>query len=98
MYDITFDEKSYKVGLTGSPSGAGIFYRHTVPLENGLRRILDYNFTGIRNIREKSVLNQRMVNATPYVYGKVNRLYAFRPQIGIQKLFSEKINKNSILF
>jgi hypothetical protein len=50
----------------------------------------------VRQIKEKQVLNQRMVNTTPYVYGKVNRLYAFRPMLGLSKELAEKQNKNSV--
>lgn len=56
----------------------------------------DLTFTNVRNVKEKSVLNQRMINTTSYVYGKVNRLYAFRPLIGFHKVFAEKQSKNSI--
>ncbi|MCC6818729.1 MAG: hypothetical protein IT245_07555 [Bacteroidia bacterium] len=94
--DITFDDRSYKGGLIASPNGFGFFFRQSTPIQNGLFRVFDVSFTSINSIREKKVLNQRMLNTTPYVYGKVNRLYALRPMIGLQKTFAERNTKNSI--
>lgn len=95
-YDITFEDASFKIGIHGSPNGYGIFYRNTTPVRNQFSRVFDINFTGIRHVKEKSILNQRMVNTSPYIYGKTNRLYVLRPSVGIQKMLAEKPNRNSI--
>lgn len=99
--DITFDDATYKFGFHASPNGYGLFYRNAVPYKKSrhrrtIYRVYDINFTSIKNIREKSILNQRMVNASPYIYGKVNRLYALRPMFGLQWAFAEKQNRNSV--
>jgi hypothetical protein len=95
-YDITYEDAAMKFGVLASPNGIGLFYRNSIPLRNKYSWGLDFSFTGVRQIKEKQVLNQRMVNTTPYVYGKVNRLYAFRPMLGLSKELAEKQNKNSV--
>jgi hypothetical protein len=95
-YDITYEDASMKFGLLASPNGMGLFYRNSTPLQNKYSWCLDFSFTGVKQIKEKQVLNQRMVNTTPYIYGKVNRLYALRPMLGISKELAEKHNKNSV--
>lgn len=95
-YDITYEDASMKFGVLASPNGIGLFYRNSTPIRNKYSWCLDFSFTGVKQIKEKQVLNQRMVNTTPYVYGKVNRLYALRPMIGISKELAEKQNKNSV--
>ena len=92
-YDITYEDAAMKFGLLASPNGISLSYRNSIPLKNKYSWSLDFSFTGVKQIKEKQVLNQRMVNTTPYVYGKVNRLYAFRPMIGISKELAEKQNK-----
>lgn len=94
-YDITYEDAALKTGIQISPNGYGLFVRNSKPLSNGYSRCLEAGFTNIRDLKEKSVLNQRMVNATPYVYGKVNRLYALRPMYGIQKTLAERHDRNS---
>ena len=96
QYDITWEDRSFKVGLMASPNGVGPFLRFMKPSVKSGGRIADFSFTGVRNVREKQVLNQRMVNTSPYIYGKVNRLYAFRPMIGFQRVMAEKLNRNSV--
>lgn len=95
-YDITYEDASMKFGVLASPNGIGLFYRNSTPIRNKYSWCLDFSFTGVKQIKEKQVLNQRMVNTTPYVYGKVNRLYALRPMLGISKELAEKQNKNSV--
>lgn len=95
-YDITYEDAAMKFGILASPNGLGLFYRNSTPLKKGYSWTLDLSFTGVKQIKEKQVLNQRMVNTTPYIYGKVNRLYAFRPMLGITKELAEKHNKNSV--
>ena len=95
-YDITYEDAAMKFGLLASPNGIGLSYRNSIPLKNKYSWSLDFSFTGVKQIKEKQVLNQRMVNTTPYIYGKVNRLYALRPMIGISKELAEKQNKNSV--
>ena len=95
-YDITYEDAAMKFGLLASPNGIGLSYRNSIPLKNKYSWSLDFSFTGVKQIKEKQVLNQRMVNTTPYTYGKVNRLYALRPMIGISKELAEKQNKNSV--
>lgn len=94
--DITFDDKSFKVGAMASPNGFGFFYRHVEPYSKGNFKVLDIGLTGIRSVKEKSILNQRVGNTTPYVYGKINRLYALRPMAGVQRTLSERNSKNSV--
>lgn len=95
-YDITFDDASFKLGLQLSPNGYGVFYRNAVPFKHQTFRLFDISISSVKNMREKQVLNQRMVNTSPYIYGKVNRLYAIRPLFGLQKTLAEKHNKNSV--
>jgi hypothetical protein len=95
-YDITFEDKSFKVGVHASPNGTGLFYRNSVPVKGKKFRVFDVSFTGVRTIKEKTILNQRMFNPSPYVFGKVNRLYALRPMLGLQKTVAERQSKNSI--
>jgi hypothetical protein len=95
-YDITYEDAAMKFGVFASPNGMGLFYRNSIPLQNKYNWCLDFSFTGVKQIKEKQVLNQRMVNTTPYIYGKVNRLYAFRPMLGLSKDLAEKQNKNSV--
>lgn len=95
--DITFEDHSYKGGLIASSNGFGLFYRQTFPAGNGFSKLIDISLTSVRNVKEKSVLNQRVVgNTSPYIFGKVNRLYALRPMIGLQKTLAERISKNSV--
>ncbi len=95
-YDITYDDAAFKFGLHLSPNGYGIMYRNARPIKNQLSRVFDLSITSVKNAKEKQILNQRMVNTSPYIYGKVNRLYAVRPLFGIQKTIAEKNNKNSV--
>jgi hypothetical protein len=90
------DFQGYKIGIMASPNGIGPFYRNFYNHDSKFAKVFDIGLTGIKSIKEKSVLNQRMANATPYIYGKVNRLYALRPMFGLQKLLSERISKNGI--
>jgi hypothetical protein len=94
--DITFDDASLKFGIHASANGYGLFYRSVVPVKPSISRVLDISFTSVRHYKEKSILNQRIVNTSPYTFGKINRLYAFRPMIGIQKMLAEKSSKNSV--
>ncbi len=95
-YDITYEDASYKFGFHASPNGYGLFFRSAVPTDRKFSRVLDFSISSVKHFREKQVLNQRMVNTSPYIYGKVNRLYAFRPMIGIQKMLADKQNRNSV--
>ena len=95
-YDITYEDAAMKFGVLASPNGIGLFYRNSTPLQNKYSWCFDLSFTGVKQIKEKQVLNQRMVNTTPYIYGKVNRLYALRPMLGLSKELAEKQNKNSV--
>jgi hypothetical protein len=90
------DFQGYKIGLIASPNGIGPFYRNFYNHGSKIAKVFDIGLTGIKSVKEKSVLNQRMANATPYIYGKVNRLYALRPMLGLQKMLSERISKNGI--
>lgn len=94
--DITFDESSMKFGLHLSPNGYGLFYRNTAPSNKALSKVFDISFTSVKHYKEKSILNQRTVNTSPYTYGKINRLYALRPMFGVQKTMAEKRSKNSV--
>ncbi|MFM6984222.1 MAG: hypothetical protein ACKOXF_08820 [Chitinophagaceae bacterium] len=96
LYDITFEDKSFKAGIHASPNGTGIFYRNSVPVKGKKFRVFDISLTGVRSVKEKTILNQRMFNPSPYVFGKINRLYALRPMIGLQKTVAERQSKNSI--
>lgn len=96
-YDDGYAESALKGGIHASPNGWGITYRSARPLRyEGYSRVLDLSFTSVRHYKEKTILNQRIVNTTPYIYGKVNRLYAFRPLFGVQKMLAEKVSKNSV--
>lgn len=95
LYDITYEDAAYKIGVQLSPNGYGLFFRSNVPLGSNLNRCLELGMTNIRDLREKTILNQRMVNTSPYVYGKVNRFYALRPMAGIQKTLAERHDRNS---
>ena len=95
-YDITYEDAAMKFGAFASPNGIGLFYRNAKPVRNKYSWSMDFSFTGVKQIKEKQVLNQRMVNTTPYIYGKVNRLYALRPMFGFVKEMAEKQNKNSV--
>jgi hypothetical protein len=95
-YDITYEDAAMKFGILASPNGMGLFYRNSAPMQNKYSWSLDFSFTGVKQIKEKQVLNQRMVNTTPYIYGKINRLYALRPMFGVTKELAEKHNKNSV--
>jgi hypothetical protein len=100
-YDITYEDAAMKFGVLASPNGIGLFYRNSTPLQNKYSWCFDLSFTGVKQIKEKQVLNQRMVNTTPYIYGKVNRLYALRPMLGLSKELAmvsalDRANKNPI--
>lgn len=96
MYDITYPDRSFKIGLTASPNGVGPAFRFTMPGKNSNGMLFDFSLTGIRTVRERQVLNQRMVNTSPYIYGKINRLYAVRPMIGLHKTLADKSSRNSV--
>lgn len=96
IYDITYPERSFKIGLTASPNGVGPCFRFTIPGKEKNGTLIDFSLTGIRTVRERQVLNQRMVNTSPYIYGKVNRLYAIRPMFGLQRTLAEKSSRNSV--
>lgn len=96
MNEISSDNQSFKVGIHLSPNGYGPTFRYTWPYRKQWSMMTDLSFTSVKNIKEKSVINQRMINTTSYIYGKVNRLYAFRPMFGFHRVFAEKENKNSI--
>jgi hypothetical protein len=94
--DITFDDASLKFGIHASANGLGLFYRNTTPLKKNNSRVFDISFTSVKHYKEKTILNQRVVNTSPYTFGKINRMYALRPMIGLQKTMAEKRSKNSI--
>jgi len=94
--DITFDDASMKFGIHASANGFGLFYRNTIPAQYGLSKVFDISFTSVKHFKEKTILNQRIVNTSPYIYGKINRLYALRPMFGLQKTLAEKRSKNSV--
>jgi hypothetical protein len=94
--DITFDESSLKFGFHAGANGFGLFYRNTVPVRKSASRVFDISFTSVKHFKEKTVLNQRVVNTSPYIYGKINRLYALRPMLGLQRTMAEKNSKNSV--
>lgn len=95
-YDITYEDASLKFGLHLSPNGYGLAFRNAFPYKEGTSKLLDISLTSVKSFKEKQILNQRMVNTSPYIYGKVNRLYAFRPLVGVQKVLAEKHNRNSV--
>ena len=95
-YDITFEDASNQFGGMLNPSGLGLFYRHTSPARLKKSHLWEIAFSGIHDFREKKIMNQKLFGTTPYVYAKVNRLYALRPLLGIQKTISEKSTKNSV--
>lgn len=96
-YEDEYSESALKGGIHASPNGWGIMYRSARPIGyKGYSRVLDFTFTSVKHYKEKTILNQRIVNTSPYTYGKVNRLYAFRPMFGVQKLLAEKASKNSV--
>ena len=94
--DITFDDKSFKAGIHASPTGIGLFFRNTIPGKKKTSHVFDICFTGVRNVREKSIQNLRMINTSPYVFGKINRFYVLRPMYGIQMAMAERHSKNSV--
>ncbi len=94
--DITFDDASMKIGVHASANGYGLFYRNTSPMQQSLSRVIDISFTSVKHYKEKTILNQRIVNTSPYTFGKINRLYALRPMFGLQKIMAEKRSKNSV--
>jgi hypothetical protein len=95
-YDITFEDASNQFGGLMNPSGLGLFYRHLSPAKKQKSQLWELAFSGIHDFREKKIMNQKLYGTTPYVYGKVNRLYALRPLYGINQTLSEKTNKNSV--
>jgi hypothetical protein len=95
-YDITFEDASNEFGGIMNPSGLGLFYRHLTPGQKQKSHLFELAFSGIHDFREKKIMNQKLYGTTPYVFGKVNRLYALRPLYGINKALSEKTNKNSV--
>ncbi len=94
--DITFDESAFKAGLQASPNGFGFVFRNVAPSRKSLGKVLDVNFTSVRHYKEKTILNQRSVNTSPYIFGKINKFFALRPMAGIQKTLAEKRSKNSV--
>lgn len=96
LTDIVPDYETYKVGLHLSPNGYGPTFRYTHPWRRDLSYMFDFSMTSVKNVKEKLIINQRMINTTSYIYGKVNRLYAIRPMIGVHKVLADKINKNNI--
>lgn len=96
MYDITFDDSHYKGGIYSSGYSNGIYFRNGVNINKKLLRTYEINFGHIKHFKEKSILNQRIGNTTPYIFGKLNRLYVLRPMIGVSKTISEKKSKNNI--
>lgn len=96
MYDITFDDSYYKGGIFSSGYSNGIYFRNGVNINKKLLRTYEINIGHIKHFKEKSILNQRIGNTTPYIFGKLNRLYVLRPMIGVSKTISEKKSKNNI--
>ncbi len=94
--DITFEDASFKFGVHASANGYGLFYRNTVPMQKSVSRLIDISFTSVKHYKEKAILNQRIVNTSPYTYGKINKLFALRPMFGLQKTLAEKRSKNSV--
>jgi hypothetical protein len=94
--DITFEDSHYKFGLYGSGNGWGIYYRNVVVKNSKFNKLFEVNFGSIKHFKESPVLNQRIGNATPYVFGKINRLYAFRPMYGYSMTLAEKVSKSSV--
>ena len=95
-YDITFEDASNEFGGILNPSGVGLFYRHTSPARRQKSKLWEIAFSGIHDFREKKIMNQKLFGTTPYVFAKVNRLYALRPFVGIQRTISEKSTRNSV--
>ncbi len=94
--DITFEDASMKFGAHASANGLGIFYRNTIPGPRSYSRLFDISLTTVKHFKEKTILNQRIVNTSPYIFGKINKFYALRPRFGLQKTLAEKRSKNSV--
>jgi hypothetical protein len=94
--DITFEDSHYKFGIYASGNGWGGFYRNVVVKNNKFNRLFEVNFGSIKHFKESPILNQRIGNATPYIYGKINRLYAIRPLFGYSITLAEKVSKSSV--
>jgi hypothetical protein len=94
--DITFDEASMKFAAQVSANGIGLFFRNTKPGLHSMGKVFEIGFSSIKHYKEKTILNQRIVNTSPYIFGKINKFYAIRPMFGYQKTLAEKRSKNSV--
>lgn len=96
IYDITFDDSHYKGGIYTSGYSNGIYFRNAVNTNKKFLRSFEINLGNIKHFKEKNIVNQRIGNTSPYVFGKINRLYVLRPMLGISKTLLEKKSKNNI--
>ena len=95
---IRFWEKEFQViSPKKNRKGNRLFTpKDIVNINKKLLRTYEINIGHIKHFKEKSILNQRIGNTTPYIFGKLNRLYVLRPMIGVSKTISEKKSKNNI--
>lgn len=94
--DITFDEATMKIGARIATNGMGLFYRATQPYKKNKSKLLDIDFSSIKNPKEKDIQNARLANTRPYIYNKINKVYNLRAMGGIQYAFADRNSKNSI--
>lgn len=94
--DLTYEDSHYKFGIYGSGNGWGIYFRNMVVKNSKFNRMYEINVGSLKHFKESSVLNQRIGNATPYIFGKINRLYAIRPMYGYSITLAEKVSKSSV--
>jgi hypothetical protein len=94
--DITYEDSYYKFGVYGSGNGWGIFFRNMKVQNSKFNKTFEINAGSLKHFKERNILNQRIGNATPYVFGKINRLYALRPMFGYSVTLAEKVSKSSV--
>jgi hypothetical protein len=71
-------------------SGFGFGYRSGKHLTGYKKRMLEFEFTGIKHPKETKTYNQLFQNTKSYVYGKLNSFYLIHAGWGRQKILNSK--------
>lgn len=90
--------KEFKAGVKIHGHGWGLFA--SLGRQKAIDNILNYNLSivGMKNPNEDRRFDLRDDRAKPYVFGKQNHLYLFRPSIGKRKVLAFKDRKSGVEF
>ncbi len=88
--------KTYSFGVVGKGNGFGVAFKKVKQSNKQFNRVYYADFTSFKHVSEAKVVNNKIENRMPFVYGKLNHNGLIRLGYGVAKPLMQSNLANSL--